>query len=145
MVITNGEDARNLCDLAYDAAKLAYAKYSSFRVGAALKTSTGETYTGANVENASYGLSLCAERITISKAITSGDTGLVRLAVACIDASPEAGIDEYMPCGACRQWFMEFAPNMEILIWTASQDIRQFTVKDLLPFPFSLEKDLNSL
>jgi cytidine deaminase len=124
--------------MAYEAAKLAYARYSNFRVGAALMTTTGETYTGANVENASYGLSICAERATIAKAVGSGDTGLVRLAVACIDARPEAGINELMPCGACRQWFIEFAPDLEILVWSASEEIHRFMARDLLPVPFSL-------
>lgn len=137
--------AHDLCDLACDAAKLAYAKHSNFRVGAALITNTGETYTGANVENASYGLSLCAERAAIAKAVTSGDAGLMRLAVACIDALPEAGINEAMPCGACRQWFMEFAPDLEVLIWTTSGEIYSFTAEELMPSPFSLNKAPSSM
>jgi cytidine deaminase len=131
-------EARRLCDLAYEAAKQAYARYSNFRVGAALITATDERYTGANIENASYGLSLCAERVAIAKAVGSGDTSLLRLAVACIDATPAAGVSELMPCGACRQWFMEFAPDLEVLIWSPGGEIHPFTAAELLPFPFTL-------
>jgi len=138
--MTNDREARQLCELACDAAKYAYAKYSNFRVGAALVT-TRKTYKAANVENASYGLSLCAERAAIAQAVTSGDTGLVRLAVACIDAAPNDGINAAMPCGACRQWFVEFAPDLEVLIWSASGEIHKFRADDLLSVPFKLGTD----
>jgi cytidine deaminase len=129
--------ARELCDSAREAAKFAYAKYSNFRVGAAVFTPTA-VYSGANVENASFGLSLCAERAAITKAVTSGDLRLTRLAVACIDADPSGGINLAMPCGACRQWFVEFSPELEVLVWTPSDDIYSFTAKDLLSVPFTL-------
>ena len=138
MVPRSDSTARELCELARNAAKYAYAKYSNFRVGAALVTK-GHTYTGANVENASYGLSLCAERAVIARAVTSGDTSLVRLAVACIDADPNEGINGAMPCGACRQWFIEFAPDLEVLIWSTSGEIREFSARDLLSVPFRLD------
>jgi cytidine deaminase len=130
-------DARALSEAACAAARFAYAKYSRFRVGAAVATAEG-VYTGANVENASYGLTLCAERTAIAKAVTSGDLALRRIAVACIDAAPDAGLNEAMPCGACRQWFVEFAPALEVLIWTQAGDIYQFTARDLLAVPFVL-------
>jgi cytidine deaminase len=129
--------ARELCDMACAAAKLAYCRYSRFRVGAAVATPHG-VYTGANVENASYGLSLCAERSAISRAVSSGDLELARIAVACIDADPAAGVSESMPCGACRQWFVEFAPGLEVLIWTPSADIYAVRASDLLAVPFVL-------
>src|SRR5208337_4443612 len=130
MALVIDEAGRKLCKMACDAAELAYVKYSNFHVGAALIT-TESIYSAANVENASYGLTLCAERAVIARAVTAGDRNLVRLAVACIDASPEAGINETMPCGACRQWFIEFAPDLEVLIWSPSE-IRGFSARELL-------------
>jgi cytidine deaminase len=129
--------ARDLCLLASDAAKLAYAKYSNFRVGAAVQTADN-TYTAANIENASYGLSLCAERAAIAKAVSSGDKKLVRIAVACIDAKPSDDINAAMPCGACRQWFMEFSPDLEVLIWSPTGTFSRFTANELLSVPFRL-------
>ncbi|HEY3882841.1 MAG TPA: cytidine deaminase [Trebonia sp.] len=131
-------EARELCQAACAAAELAYAKYSRFRVGAALVTANG-IYTGANVENASYNLGLCAERSAISRAVTAGDRDLVRIAVACIDASPRDGVNAAMPCGGCRQWFVEFAPDLEVLVWTPGGDIYTFTARDLLAVPFVLD------
>jgi cytidine deaminase len=131
------DSARELCEMARDAARLAYVKYSNFHVGAALITKKS-TYSAANVENASYGLSLCAERAVIAQAVTAGDTSLVRLAVACIDANPKAGINATMPCGACRQWFVEFAPDLEVLIWSVSGEIHGFSAQELLYKPFML-------
>jgi cytidine deaminase len=129
--------SRELCDIACAAAKLAYAPYSRFRVGAAVATPSG-VHTGTNVENASFGLSLCAERSAISHAVSSGDTELTRIAVACIDADPAGSLNASMPCGACRQWFIEFSPALEVLIWTPSGDIYGSTAAELLPVPFAL-------
>jgi cytidine deaminase len=137
MAVVVDDKSRELCEMACEAAKLAYVKYSNFRVGAALITAEA-TYTAANVENASYGLTLCAERAAIARAVTAGDRNLVRLAVACIDASPTAGINEAMPCGACRQWFIEFAPDLEVFIWSPSGKILGFTAQELLYMPFKL-------
>ncbi len=130
-------DARELCEIARTAAKFAYARYSHFRVGAAVATPSA-VYSAANIENASYGLSLCAERAAITRAVTSGDLDLTRIAVACIDASPADSLNSAMPCGACRQWFVEFSPALEVLIWTPSGDIHEFQARDLLAIPFAL-------
>lgn len=132
------EPGRKLCEMACDAAKFAYVKYSGFHVGAALNT-THSTYSAANVENASYGLSLCAERAVIARAVTAGDASLTRLAVACVDASAEANINATMPCGACRQWFVEFNPDLEVLIWSRSGKILAFSARELLIRPFMLD------
>jgi cytidine deaminase len=137
MPLAVDDQARKLCQTACDAAKFAHAKYSNFRVGAALVTGKS-TYSAANVENASYGLSLCAERAAIAQAVSAGDKHLIRIAVACIDASPEAGLSEAMPCGACRQWFIEFAPDLEVFIWSNSGEIVGFTAQELLYMPFTL-------
>jgi cytidine deaminase len=128
---------RDLCRLARDAAELAYAEYSRFRVGAAVQT-TKAIYTAANIENASYGLSLCAERAAIAKSVSSGDRSLVRIAVACIDTTVENKLNMNMPCGACRQWFVEFSPEMEVLIWSPTGNISKFSASDLLSTPFRL-------
>jgi cytidine deaminase len=130
---------RNLCKAAQNIAKSAYVKYSDFRVGAALITATGQTYKAANVENASYGLTLCAERAVIAQAVTAGETGLLRLAVACIDAGTQTELNKIMPCGACRQWFIEFAPDLEVFVIDNTDRIFNFSARELLPTPFTLD------
>jgi len=113
------------------AAQQAYAPYSHFRVGAAVLGKDG-IYTGANVENASLGLSLCAERSALAAAVVNGDRSIRGIAVACIDAHETS----CTPCGACRQWIQELAPKAEILIGQREQVL---TAGDLLPRPFSLK------
>jgi cytidine deaminase len=132
----NSEDRKTLLAAAKTAALSAYCPYSKFRVGAAVRGAQGIT-VGCNVENASYGLTLCAERNALSTAVAAGNTKISAIAVACIDAAPEAGLSELMPCGACRQWIQELAPDAEILI--AGTD-RMFSIADLLPNPFDLKR-----
>ena len=98
---------RVLIELAKRARKNAYAPYSRYPVGAAVMTASGRFFTGANVENASYGLSLCAERVAIFNAVSRGETKVRAVAVACKDARP---------CGACRQVVMEFSDRDTALI-----------------------------
>lgn len=107
----------------------AYAPYSKFKVGAAVETKTGRIYTGCNVENASYGLSNCAERTAIFKAISEGERELTRLAV--IADSP----DPASPCGACRQVIAEFGIKTIIMCNTKGER-REVTLRELLPFAF---------
>jgi cytidine deaminase len=112
----------------------AVAPYSKFQVGAALLTRAGELIGGANVESASYGLTCCAERIALFKALTEGKRDFIAVAVvARWDQGP-------MPCGACRQLLAEYAPTAAVYI--ADSDslkvIREFTVKGLLPEAFTL-------
>jgi cytidine deaminase len=116
---------------ARDAAIRAHAPYSKFRVGAALQDASGAVYVGCNVENASYGLTICAERSAIFAAIASGASRpFARLAVSCIDAPGST------PCGACRQVIAEhFAPDAPIIV----DGLGEFTIKDLLPHAFTLE------
>jgi cytidine deaminase len=108
--------------------------YSNFKVGAALLTKTGEIIGGANVESASYGLTCCAERIALFKALTDGKKNFIAVAVvARCDEGP-------MPCGACRQFLREYAPDAQVFV-ADSDDlkiVRQFTVKELLPSAFVL-------
>jgi cytidine deaminase len=128
--------ARELVPLAADAAQRAYAPYSRFRVGAAVQGERG-VYLGTNVENASLGLGLCAERAALAAAVAAGERRIVAIGLACIDAAPDAGEQARVPCGACRQWLMELAPDAEI----AMQGIaRPIAVRDLLPLAFSLKQ-----
>lgn len=110
----------------------AVAPYSKFRVGAALLTRGGRVITGANVESASYGLTCCAERVALFKALTDGQTDFVGVAVV---ARAPGGP---MPCGACRQLLAEYAPNAKL--WVADSrapgKVRAFTVRELLPEAF---------
>jgi len=125
----NEESAQDLVRRAIAARRLAYVPYSNFPVGAALLTRSGKTYTGCNVENASYGLTVCAERIAIWKAISEGETEFVALAVATnIGGSP---------CGACRQVMAEFAPDMPVLIADLSGQANATSVAELLPLAFT--------
>jgi cytidine deaminase len=106
----------------------AHAPYSGFRVGAAALTSSGAIVTGCNVENASYGLSICAERAAIHRAVAEGHRQVVAVAVS-------AGRDGAMPCGACRQVMAEFGVR-EVIVDRARGAPRLFTLSELLVYPF---------
>lgn len=123
-----------LLALAREVALRAYCPYSHFRVGAAL-VAGGELYTGVNIEISSYGLSLCAERSAVAAAVSAGAGPITQVAVACIDVPPNAPVYERTPCGACRQWLADLAPDATIYIDGVSQD---FSVEDLLPDAFRL-------
>ncbi|HEX3595420.1 MAG TPA: cytidine deaminase [Polyangiaceae bacterium] len=111
----------------------AYAPYSGFRVGAALLTDGGNVYTGCNVENASYGATICAERAAIFRMVASGETRPVALAIFVDDADPA------MPCGMCRQVISEF--GRDVLVVTATPDrTKRSTIEALLPDAFVLRK-----
>ncbi len=112
----------------------AYAPYSEFRVGAAVLGGGGH-YLGTNVENASLGLTLCAERSALSAAVTAKEREIRAIAIACIDAKLGGPLGSLMPCGACRQWISELAPRAVILI--AGHD-REYSIGDLMPHPFRL-------
>jgi cytidine deaminase len=110
----------------------ACAPYSKFKVGAALLTDKGKIISGANVESVSYGLTCCAERIALFKALTSGEKNFTAIAIA---ARVNGG---GMPCGACRQLLSEYASNAIIFVCDSAKpkQIREFTVKELLPGAF---------
>lgn len=120
-----------LIKVAIEARERARAPYSNFNVGAALLSSTGETITGANVESASYGLSCCAERITIFKALTEGHNVFEALAIASAGGAA--------PCGACRQIIAEFTPKADLLLIDTdnSDSIHKTSIFTLLPMPFT--------
>lgn len=131
-------DEAELCAAAWAAARHAYAPYSRFPVGAAVLGALG-VHVGANVENASYSLGLCAERSALARARADGDPEVRAIAVACVAADPDAGLGPLLPCGACRQWMAELAaPELPILVCAPDERILRFTLADLLPHPFRL-------
>lgn len=126
---------RQLMALARRAAERAYSPYSHFRVGAALLGDTGQIVVGANVENASYGLTNCAERTAIFAAATAGMRKLRGIALTCLDAKPDAPAIHRMPCGACRQVIAEFADEQtEIHI----DGVGLMSLAEVLPLAFVL-------
>ncbi len=117
------------------AAEKAYAPYSKFRVGVVVVTSDGEVFTGANVENAAYPASSCAEDTAITTAAAQGVRKIEALAVACIDATD---IEGSYPCGRCRQVMSEFDVEKVIVTSGEGSEIREHTLDELLPHRFHL-------
>jgi len=125
---------RRLIAAARAAAAHAYAPYSGFRVGAAVLTRDGRVFTGCNIENASYGLTLCAERVAIARAVSEGATAFRAVAIAGGSAETPAP-----PCGACRQALAEFCPP-SLPVWYAGLStgpVRATTLRRLLPARFT--------
>lgn len=126
--------AEELLAHARRAALSAYAPYSRFRVGAAIVVD-GRLFVGCNVENASFGLSMCAERVALFKAVSEGLQHVSHVAVSCIDAGPDLGPAGRMPCGACRQVLAELAgPATPVWVDGAGE----YQLAQLLPEPFRL-------
>lgn len=123
-----------LINSAIEARRKAYAPYSKFRVGAAIESQDGKIYTGCNIENNSYGLTICAERVAIFRAISEGVTKLKRMVLV--------GPKLITPCGACRQVIREFSEDIEIILVDKNKNIRVTSIKELLPFSF-YEKSLS--
>jgi cytidine deaminase len=119
-----------LYERARGASANAYAPYSRFPVGAALLTAGGQVFTGANVENASFGLTCCAERTAIFTAVSAGHSDLAAIAV-------HAKAESAPPCGACRQVMAEFAPQLRV-IWRRDGELVASSLSDLLPDGFRL-------
>jgi len=123
-------DAAQLVDRAIAALQHAYAPYSGYPVGAAVLADDGHVYTGSNVENAVYPLTICAERVAITKAISEGAQHILAVAVATANGGT--------PCGSCRQVMREFgAPTMPVFITRTDGSYRQRTLEELLPEGFS--------
>lgn len=120
----------DLINAANSAREGAYVPYSGFKVGAAVMTEDGLIYQGCNIENASYGLTNCAERTAIFKAVSEGQTKLKAIAVVADTEKPVA------PCGACRQVIAEFKIN-KIIMCNLTGDKREVSLDELLPFSFS--------
>jgi len=122
-------DYENLIAEAMKAREKAHAPYSCFAVGAALLARSGRIYTGCNVENASYGLSICAERVAVFKAVSEGERDFEAIAVV-----TEKGVP---PCGACRQVLMEFEEDIQVIVADEAGVYRVFSLQELLPEAFT--------
>jgi len=132
-----GPGDEELVRVASLARQRAYAPYSTYKVGAAIRTKRNRVHSGANVENASYGMTVCAERTAAFAAVNAGDTAFDAIAIV-ID-------DERLPtpCGACRQVLAEFSPNMRVILATTGGKRKVTTLGELLPDPF-LPENLRS-
>ena len=126
--------AEALLAAAREAAEQAHCPYSNFHVGAAVRCTDGTVVTGCNVENASYGLTICAERVALFNCVTQGLQPL-ELAVSCVDAQEDAPLASRMPCGACSQVMQELLPNDAIV---HIDGIGERRIEQLLPDGFSL-------
>lgn len=127
------QEVRRLVAAARTARERAYAPYSGIRVGAAVLTEDGHLYGGANIENASYGLSNCAERTAIFKAVSEGHPDIRAIAIVTVDR------DLSYPCGACRQVMLQFGPHMEVVLSSLRSHPRRMRLSALLPHPFPPE------
>jgi cytidine deaminase len=119
-----------LIERAKKARERAYAPYSKFKVGAALLTKRGKVYTGANVENATFGLTVCAERVALFKAVTNGEKNFVKIAVVADKDEPAT------PCGACRQVLSEFTSDLKIICANLKGKKERYSLRKLLPEAF---------
>lgn len=128
------DENRKLYETALKAKEFAYAPYSGFKVGAAVLTDDGTVYTGCNIENSSYGATVCAERTAVLKAVSEGKRKIIKLAVA------SDTLDITYPCGICRQVISEFMPEGDIISGN-NNSIKVFSISELMPHGFVLEKD----
>ena len=119
----------NLVQAACEARKNAYAPYSKLAVGAAVQCKSGAVFVGSNIENISYGLAICAERVAIGSAVAAGEREFVAIAVVAHTTEP------IVPCGACRQFLAEFAPDLIIVSATLRGDQKVEKLSVLLPDP----------
>jgi cytidine deaminase len=119
-----------LVEAARRAREHAVADYSGFRVGAALETADGTIVTGCNIENATYGLTVCAERVAMFKALSEGHRAFLAVAVVADTEAPSS------PCGACRQILWEFAGDIPVTLANLREITGQHQLADLLPYPF---------
>jgi cytidine deaminase len=124
-------DVDRLVEAARQARERAVAPYSHFKVGAALETADGTIITGCNIENASYGLTVCAERVAMFKALSDGHRRFTRMAVVADTTDPTS------PCGACRQVLWEFGHDLEIVLANLTEVTGRHQMAALLPLPFS--------
>jgi cytidine deaminase len=129
----NDEEKRSLINLANEARRYAYAPYSNYQVGAALRTKSGRIFTGVNVESAAYPTTICAERVAIYKAVSEGEREFDVIAVVTENGGS--------PCGSCRQVMAEFGLKMRVLIADGRGTLlKEMTVAELLPEAFTPEK-----
>jgi cytidine deaminase len=132
-------DKKTLVEKAIEARSTAYVPYSKFQVGAAIITSNDQVYLGCNIENASYGLTNCAERTAIFKAVSEGETEIKAIAVVADTEGPVS------PCGACRQVIAEFATDdTKIYLANLNGDVKETTISEILPGYFT-SKDMDKV
>jgi len=124
------QEWKDLLDAARQARENSYSPYSKFSVGAAVRASSGRIYTGCNIENAAYGLTVCAERVAIWKAVSEGEREFTGLAVVTDSRST--------PCGSCRQVMREFVDDLPVLIGDLSDEAFLTRLGELLPHAFSM-------
>jgi len=121
-------DSKELATIALKARAYAHAPYSNFKVGAALLTKSGKVYTGSNVESTSYGLTICAERVALVKALSEGDDQFESIAIV-----SETGAS---PCGACRQLLWDYTKDIPVYLSDGIGEITKYNLSDLLTHPF---------
>ncbi len=119
-----------LVTAAREARACARAEFSTFKVGAALETADGTIVTGCNIENATYGLTICAERVAMFKALSEGHRTFRRIAIVCEPHEPTP------PCGACRQILWEFGGDLDVILGDLVEEKSRFKLSQLLPHPF---------
>lgn len=129
----NKEECKSLIEKAEKARENAYVPYSNFKVGAAVLTVEGQVFTGCNIEIASFGGTICAERTALVKAISNGYKKFAAIAVV-----GKEGSFTY-PCGICRQFIVEFGMNIEVIVAKTAEDFKIFTIEELLPYGFTGE------
>lgn len=122
-------DIKNLLNKAKEAASHSYSPYSKFKVGAAVQTSDGKIFTGANIENRSYGATICAERVAISKAVSEGH---INFKVICIVGLNTNKI--LPPCGICRQFISEFGNDIEVIMANKKLEYKIVKINELVPY-----------
>lgn len=124
---------KELVESALSVLDRSYSVYSKYKVAAAVEMDDGSVYNGVNIENASYGLTICAEQSAIANAITNGDSRKIsKIAIVNPDSYP-------FPCGACRQFISEFTKDAKIIVARNTSDYKVYNIKDLLPASFSLD------
>ena len=129
MIKLSDSERQSLIDLANEARRRAYAPYSNYKVGAALRTASGRIFTGVNIENAAYPTGICAERVAVFKAVSEGETSFEVIAVVTSNGGP--------PCGSCRQVLSEFGLDTIVLIADGDGNlVNEVSVDDLLPGAF---------
>jgi cytidine deaminase len=124
----------NLLAAAREARETAYAPYSNFTVGAAVLTANGQIFTGCNIENASFGATVCAERVAIFAAVAAGQRQIKALAVIADTPEPVA------PCGLCRQVLQEFGSDCQVIMANLTGEYRVLTITELLPYAFEFRR-----
>lgn len=129
---------KELCSKAVEACKKAYSPYSNYQVGAALLCENGKVYTGSNIENASFGATVCAERVALYSAIHAGEREFIKIAVA---SFKDGEMQFFTPCGICRQTLVEFCkPSFSVLCVKNDNEYEEYSMEELLLHSFRLEK-----